>query len=511
MMYKIYSKIDIIERKPIEVIFRDLKLDTLEPEADIIVASIVGFNSIAIDSDIDNLTDTCRILIPLKNMGVIGGNTLEYCSPSNNQTTEIKVGYKINIELLFYTTEEEGIELKKNWHPKVFVGYIKGFNKLGDNIEIVCEDSMYLFKQIKLKYSLPFTSKYQLFQIGAAEDAIKKAEVKIKGLEAGDSSLAVEKQIIKQLKIVIENKAIKEALDSVVFSNNSLTVLINDIIGRSAIPAGSFLSQYRDNTVLDLGRFRTAEYVTGAEILQKLKDDYGFSTYFKNTVVTSVRNGITTIESVPVLYSGLKYPIAGDTKSKTFNFIYPYDAISSYEGPQLKNNLVTYNFSPIISSNLDYEKFDKSVELITFGSSINKKTNVRTVIATIDGIEIKERVISGNTDNDISDFLSEEVAKRSVRVDINIDNIDITTLKQIVLTNWNNYKDIGFSGSFTTFGEPMVSVGDKVRLLIDNGIGNIKDLVLETYFVDRVITRVTENYGFTQEITIGTKIKSEEV
>ena len=82
-------------------------------------------------------------------------------------------------------------------------------------------------------------------------------------------------------------------------------------------------------------------------------------------------------------------------------------------------------------------------------------------------------------------------------------DISLDDLKVMVADAWNKKPENSFKGTFTTFGEPFVQAGDVINLYIDNGFGSY---ISQNYYVDTVILNINENEGFTQEITIGSKI-----
>jgi len=249
-------------------------------------------------------------------------------------------------------------------------------------------------------------------------------------------------------------------------------------------------------TDTNLGKLRTQGYVTAAQVFQKLKDKYKFFTYFKLT-----RNLISDAYE-PKLFFGVKYALEQrndkfkDTiiNKDPIKFSYPYQS-DKY---------------PIIQNKLDYQYFNKTDDLVVVGSSTDSTKNNKKTIATINGIDIikKEKLIKVQTD------------KRLFRIDINVPDVTATStvstdgttvttqstkdfLEVSIKDSWNNYPISGFKGSFTTFGFPFVQQGDTVELTIDDGFGVFKT---ETYYVDKVVTKINMNAGFQQEVFVGSKI-----
>lgn len=228
----------------------------------------------------------------------------------------------------------------------------------------------------------------------------------------------------------------------------------------------------------NLGKIRTIGAVTPAELFQNLKDKYKFYTYFRNKYEGISETAIQqNVETKSTLHFGLKYNLTQEAiEAEAIPFAYPYRE-TSY---------------PIIQNNLNYQYFNKNNQLIVVGNTIDDKNN-KIRIATINGTGLI-------TDKGVIDNL---VKERGFRINIDIPNVDLNTLENSVYDTFNNYPESGFEGSFTTFGFPRVQQGDKVNLQIDDGFDN---LIVEQYYVDRVVTKVNSTAGFIQEVFIGGKV-----
>lgn len=177
----------------------------------------ISFNfvhSIEIESSYENLTDTCKIIIPRK-LTFDGDPLFNGDNPifRRGDKIEVSIGYVPNIK-------------------KVFSGYIKN---VGSNVPTIleCEDDMWLLKQ----YTVNYPSKAGLI------DRISKAPLKYHPTT-----------IQPTLKL---NELLDYCLPNIEFE----TV---------------------DN--IDLGKF-TIINASPAMVLDKLKDEYGLYSYFRNGVL----------------------------------------------------------------------------------------------------------------------------------------------------------------------------------------------------------------------------------
>ena len=113
---------------------------------------ITSFNELVIESSLNTLTDTATVSIPLKRLSVTSKSVI--MKSDNADDIEIKVGDSITIELEYYRNPDELILLESALQPKRFIGYIKEFEMTEDLLlNIICEDSMYLFKKKKINFS----------------------------------------------------------------------------------------------------------------------------------------------------------------------------------------------------------------------------------------------------------------------------------------------------------------------------------------------------------------------
>jgi len=405
--------------------------------------NIPHFTSLMINSDIKEMGDTCTILLPLVDMKVLNGNRLVYTSPNSNIPENIYIGDKVSIEFGVYKTETELDELNKYQQPNYFIGYIREFNKSADMIEIVCEDSMYLLKERRLRLSYPSVVLSQL-----VEDIIEKSNA------------------------------------SDYFNRDDYAFLNQEVIG--------------------LGKFKTEGLsMSGAEILQKVKEEYKLFIYFKNVVYKDDQS----FKTFPTLFAGLKYPAVDlETYSRIIEFIYPYDAIEAGTGliGPVQEDFNIKNM--VIKNGLNYLNFDKTNQLVVVGSSTNTKTNTTFQVVTINGKEIVT-VANDPDGKKLKKELDKIFSARSLRVDVRIGDMSRKDITDIILSNWRNHPEQGFEGTFTTFCEPVMYVGDRVKLTVDVGVGD-KELIVETYYVDGVKTTFNFSGGAQQEIRLGSKISN---
>jgi len=281
--------------------------------------------------------------------------------------------------------------------------------------------------------------------------------------------------------------------------DTTLEALLNEILDQTKRDVDRRSFYIYQPTKLSLGNIRTERVARATDIFLKLKDEFGLFIYFKN-VFERVGNS-QIINTRPALIAGLKYDLEL-RGSRYIPFIYPYTtevAESSAPRPlDFEGEGVLSDYSPIISiDNLEYRRLSKTEDVVVVGTSLSSTTNNQNTIGTINGTTIL-----------VGEALEDAISNRAVRLDIKIPDIkEQDDLRSYVLETFNNYPDRGFTGSFTTFGEPLVSVGDRVSLRV-NSARSAGSLVVtdEVYYVDKVSTTVNPNVGFIQEITLGAKI-----
>lgn len=170
-------------------------------------------NSIEIDSSYEDLTDTCKIVIPRKltfdGLYLFSGDNPIY---KRGDRITVKMGYYPNLET-------------------VFTGYI---SKVGSNVPTVleCEDEMFKLKQ----YTVNYPSQVALITKSA------------KG------------KLLKHPKVVPFSVKLDELMDFCLTEHDIKYEVIDNI---------------------DLGSFRAVN-ATPAQILDKLKSEYGLFSYFIN-------------------------------------------------------------------------------------------------------------------------------------------------------------------------------------------------------------------------------------
>lgn len=99
-------------------------------------------------------------------------------------------------------------------------------------------------------------------------------------------------------------------------------------------------------------------------------------------------------------------------------------------------------------------------------------------------------------DNALSDYIALN-KEHTNYISIDIPDLTLETMNLLAHQAYDNYIPDGSAGSFSTYGEPIVKIGDLVQI-------KIKDLI-ECYWVDRVETTFSVDGGYRQNITLGNK------
>lgn len=195
----------------------------------------------------------------------------------------------------------------------------------------------------------------------------------------------------------------------------------------------------------------TIENETVAQFLAKLKKDHNCYAYFKGTE----------------LRVGSYVYIESEAKEKTFKF---------------QEN--------IISSELDYNRKDDIVLSAKASNHIQEVTNKMTKDGHLKTKNVRIEVLC-TIKNNIESY---KVIGKGDTVDPNIEGerkdfvfLDAKTPAQLAEKAFNNlrlYYYDGYKGSFTTFGTPVVELGDNARIINDilpeqNGIYKIKQVDTE--------------------------------
>ncbi len=215
---------------------------------------INGFSNIVIEDDVDTLTNTCKITLPIqKDKVIFNKNSITYLV--EKKEVIISRGDKVEVELYY--------KGKRN-HKKQFIGYISRFdNKDGKEIILNCDDEMFTYKQDKLKFSY-----------------------------AADTDL----------------RTYCKFLLGVQYNSDSVPTLTKS--------DDTYDNSIDKNTILDsnIGKIRADSYITRAEAFAYLKDKFKFSVFFRNEYELNTTGGYDT---TPTFYAGFRYATGVQNYSKT--------------------------------------------------------------------------------------------------------------------------------------------------------------------------------------------------
>lgn len=366
-------------------------------------------NEIEINSSWQNLTDTCKIILPRKTyIKDDKGNRVNwfgkvfYGNDEFGTSTPpiIQRGDKIRVELGYnYPTADKAENIDMNI---VFDGYISKINP-SMPIELECEDRMWQLKQIKVANKVYSNKDY-----------------------------SVQSMIQEMLSAQPETSDI-------------------------TLVTGSLIGQKVETNIGD--EFRTQDD-TIASVLERLKKDAHINSYFRNVARSdgSYRSELRC--------SGLVY--------------YPSDRVVS-------NFLFQKN---IISDNLEYKKLEdiklgakcysiNKVELTTTNKDGSKKTKAKRLETFV-----------GEQDGEIRTLYFWNIKTE-------------TELKQLGERELRKFYYEGFTGKFTTFGQPFVKHGDEV-VLQDNILPERNG----SYLV-KGVRRTFGQGGYRQEIELHLKLSTD--
>jgi len=437
-----------------------IKVDGDDIATDLSIDEII---SVRINSDVNTLTDTAQIVIPKHNIKVFSKKLVFNITESDEVDTNvtIEIGSYINISIWY---EDYGFKSKVQ-----FIGYIKEFKDINETIVIECEDSMYVLKH-------------------------------------------VEKQIISINPMSLASEKLNP--DDPTYVHNILNAMLrfSDInIQEDRL----YLSKFTT------GNFRLGNFMYPSEILEKLKKEYHLYAYFRN----SYREEDKVLKTVPILRVGLKHlQEAGDKKKEYLIYKYksPAKNISETKTADLTEsdtftdkdiNIIKSNnydislidANPIIDAeNLTYKYYDKDDLIILFTSKQDDNKVFKSAYAGV-GNPIFTNGEKGENVKFLKSLKDLE-SDRGNKIKISIPNQNKENILKYVKNAFNTYPESRFEGEIVVFGQPVLRHSDVITLYIDNGVG-MENVIKESYFIDRVITDVNENNGFTQRILLGDKIK----
>lgn len=366
-------------------------------------------NEIEINSSWQNLTDTCKIILPRKTyIKDDKGNRVNwfgkvfYGNDEFGTSTPpiIQRGDKIKVELGYnYPTADKAENIDMNI---VFDGYISKINPAMP-IELECEDRMWQLKQIKVANKVYSNKDY-----------------------------SVQSMIQEMLNAQPETSDI-------------------------TLVTGSLIGQKIETNIGD--EFRTQDD-TIASVLERLKKDAHINSYFRNVARSdgSYRSELRC--------SGLVY--------------YPSDRVVS-------NFLFQKN---IISDSLEYKKLEdiklgakcysiNKLELTTTNKDGSKKTKAKRLETFV-----------GEQDGEIRTLYFWNIKTEA-------------ELKQLGERELRKFYYEGFTGKFTTFGQPFVKHGDEV-VLQDNILPERNG----SYLV-KGVRRTFGQGGYRQEIELHLKLSTD--
>lgn len=249
-------------------------------------------------------------------------------------------------------------------------------------------------------------------------------------------------------------KNVRAGLPLTVECEDSMFLLKQKPIEKLTLQAGKTLKQWLDIIIPKQLRSSinpdglqvvTSDIVMGelritqkspAEVLEWLKSNYGFHSYFR-----------INEEGAPVLYVGLAYTrLAGDRQECTYRY----------------------------------------------GSDIIEDPDTGLIYKRAEDIRLKVKAISMNPAN--TRIEAEAGDEDGELRTIYYYNVDQKTLKQRAEEELKRLKYTGYRGSFTTFGEPSIRIGD-----IANLVGN-QYYPDGRYLVSKVTKKIDAVKGYTQTI-----------
>lgn len=184
------------------------------------------------------------------------------------------------------------------------------------------------------------------------------------------------------------------------------------------------------------------------EVFKLLQDKLGIHTYFRNNEFHVGHKYWTNVEK---------------DWTKSFKYAKPFKS--------------GYNY--ILETNLDYAVIDAN--------------NYRVKASSISMIDHKK----------IEYAYPEGIADPANVINLNLNGLDMESLKTIVRERYDKLNKGGLNGSITVFGNPRVRPGDQVLIDINTSyVRHEKHPLTQTYYVDEVKTTFGSD-GYKQELKLG--------
>lgn len=471
-------------------------------------------NSIEIVSDVNKLTGTAVIKIPYV------GNYIR--STANSEDKNNGILKVMPNKLLFKTVKRKTISLESRTtyveidmgfpnareyseENKSFVGIISEFKRVGDEVLIYCEDPMYLFKTAKFNFSFQTNTLFELiryiFTLGnfVFDGTTSKYQNPFLGTQ------------IKQKYIDYKNLK----YGGLVEDENNLGV--DTFTGSFELSLGIEGTYFIQD--VQLPNITLKGYLTLAEVFEKLKDQYGIYTYFRNraiqkTIKDENDKDVVIIASELVLHSGFKYfkatasvGLDGKAFYNFYRYRYPYDR------PRKFIYFITD------ASGMTYNNFDKDNDLAVIITSNISGSNRR--LATIDGItfftnfqpdisdsRLEYIKIANSEAENLTEVQAQEkrdqifdrrINSRISRIEANIPNLTASNMLQLAFSKWEDQPSASLIGNFTALLMSPIERSDKVDV-------HFEDLYIR-YYVEKVVKKYSPSTGITQTIYVKNKLR----
>lgn len=411
---------------------------------------LTTYNSILIESDVENMTTTCRINIPIKKFKVYD-NGLNYTYKKTDgllETVYMKVndGIIINLQTIPSTSQVVGALPFTTY----FVGFIVKFEKIDEtSFDIYCEDFMYALKQMYYNFSY-------------------------------------DKPTLKAVFFDMFNKLnYKMLLSSDILYNFDNTSQLGDIRCLTKINACTLLENIKKELEILYFYFRL-EYKAKVP-----KSDTGRS---QND--TSY-NGFTHMPFLHVGFKNVNYDGELPDRLLIYKFTDYYDEL--YE--ETKKVKEKFNYGGILEgSTIKYSTVNKNTDLVVNG--IYYDTAKKQIdIYTVDG----KNIITKTKDNTAQ--FEEGKKGRNTEINFNLKDSSKELVEKCILEAWNNFQN-GFTGSeINVLGYPMIRTSDYVYLKLKESFDYlVNDNKTYIYAIDKVVTKINEQDGFIQTLTLGKQL-----
>jgi len=447
--------------------------------------SLKGINDLLVLEDVDMLTGTATFTIPL-NVFILNKYGLFYKS-TNAQDVDAYYHIPMDAKIAIFASYD--------YHNlrQIFKGYIVKYKMADDNLTFECEDLMRFLKlEPKLKQSFPKEITADLIKDNVFTGETFNLRHLIYWMFRNENT---EKNPDYYNELPYKNVFVIPEMD------------LDKLVMENKMHPATILDKLNDVETYYFRNFLVADNFQDVSVGSKVYriPDYNLFIGWKNWANQSTVNVLDDIKGAK---KSNPVRIGKDSHILTISeFEYPYR-------PTIDNNAHYSNV--MLSHNIELVDTGKTKLVVIVITEKEDGTIPPAFYYPKDSAEAQKLIsLQKLSDTDLDNFQKKEDAKDDSKVDyvrliedesntirIKLPGLTNTQMESLAKYRYDNYADDGYTGTFTTFGEPYIRVGDVVRLTMKFNKDDDYDTL--SYFVDKVERNINDS-GYTQTIKIGNR------